>query len=260
MIDALVWSLIASLALNGILFALAFWYRSDKLTDISYALSFIAVAIVYFAQSAPSAYRTLALGMVAAWAVRIGGFLLFRIIRNGKDTRFDGIRNDARRFGTFWLGQACTAWILMLPVGLAMEQGGQISILALSGCAVWLAGLLIESAADGQKFAFNQDPLNKGQWISSGLWRYSRHPNYFGEILVWVGLYLFAFTVMSPIERLIGLTSPLFITILLLFVSGVPVLEKSADKRWGHDPKYQAYRHQTSLLIPLPPRSRPADH
>ena len=109
----------------------------------------------------------------------------------------------------------------------------------------------MESIADHQKYRFRDDPKNKNKWITHGLWQYSRHPNYFGEILVWTGIYLFAFPHLPYNHRLLGIISPLYIFCLLYFVSGVPMLERSANKRWGKDPAYQAYKKKTKVLIPF---------
>jgi len=119
---------------------------------------------------------------------------------------------------------------------------------------VWFVGLVLEATADLQKYRFSRDPKNKGAWIDEGVWRYSRHPNYFGEILVWVGVYLLAFPALIGWEKVIGLASPVLIICLLLFVSGVPLLEKAADARWGNEPAYKRYKRRTSILILLPKR------
>jgi steroid 5-alpha reductase family enzyme len=248
-------TLIVSLGINGAMFLVAFWRQSDKLTDISYAVTFIVLAMTALVRG-PGAryYNTFLAAMIWIWGIRIGGFLLYRVIQKGKDSRFDGMREDFVHFGKFWLGQAITVWLLMLPVSLALQQQGKIGILAYFGMVIWLLGLLVESAADWQKYRFNTDSKNKGRWIEEGVWQYSRHPNYFGEIAIWIGVYLYCLTVLSGWQVFVGLLSPVFITILLRFVSGVPILEKSADKRWGNDPKYRAYKQHTSLLLPWPKR------
>ncbi|MFP4656189.1 MAG: DUF1295 domain-containing protein [Candidatus Woesearchaeota archaeon] len=102
----------------------------------------------------------------------------------------------------------------------------------------------IESFSDFQKLTFKKQPKNKGRFIKSGLWKYSRHPNYFGEILCWIGVYVFCGVWMW------GLISPIFITTMLLFVSGIPLLEKKADEKWGGSREYQKYKHETPILIP----------
>jgi len=254
MLSVILWALGISLAINGVMFLVAFWLKSDKLTDASYAVTFGVLAAMALAHSPRAVYAWIGGGLVWLWALRLGGFLLYRVMRAGRDRRFDGLREHFWQFGKFWLGQAITVWILMLPVMLALSAGGGQSVLVYLGAGVWLAGFLLESTADLQKYRFTHNPAHKNQWIDTGVWRYSRHPNYFGEILVWVGLYLYAWPALSAGGRLIGLSSPLLITVLLLFVSGIPLLEKAADQRWGDNPRYMAYKNRTSLLIPWPPK------
>jgi len=122
------------------------------------------------------------------------------------------------------------------------------------GVVLWLIGLVVEAVADWQKFQFIQNKKNKDKWIQSGIWKYSRHPNYFGEIMVWFGVYVFVVSGLTGSEQLFAMASPLFITFLLLFVSGVPLLEKSADAKWGKEPAYKKYKKSTSILLPLPPK------
>ncbi len=253
MAHLLLLTLASSLALNLVMFLVAFRLRSDKLTDISYALSFLVINTIVLV-SAPklNSYSWLIFLLVAIWGIRLGSFLLIRIFSAGKDSRFDQSRDSFVKFGKFWLGQALLAWILMLPVTIALYSGGEVTALVVIGLAVWSVGFLTESLADYQKFSFRHDPANKNRWIEQGVWKYSRHPNYFGEISVWVGIYLASFVALSGVQRLICLISPLVITLLLLFVTGVPILEKSADKRWGHIKQYQDYKKRTRLLIPLP--------
>jgi steroid 5-alpha reductase family enzyme len=121
------------------------------------------------------------------------------------------------------------------------------------GAAMWLAGFVIETVADAQKTAFRRDPANAGRFIDVGLWSWSQHPNYFGEILLWAGIAVMAVPVLEGPAWLV-LISPLFVYVLLTRISGTPLLDKAAKARWGDDPAYQAYRKRTSKLIPLPPR------
>ncbi len=250
--------LLIVLGINIALFLIAYRLKSDKLTDISYALSFLAldVAIIIHTKRF-DAYGFVLFLMVALWAVRIGGFLLIRVLHVGKDKRFDDMRDSFTRFGKFWVGQALTAWVLMLPVALAQDNNsGKVTTLALAGVAVWALGLIIEATADYQKYAFKLSPAKKHRWIQTGLWKYARHPNYLGEILIWVGIYIYCFEALNLAEKILGLSSPGLIAVLLLFVSGVPLLEKSADKRWGTLPEYRAYKAKTRMLIPIPARAK----
>lgn len=250
----LIWLLVLSLLLNVGLFLVAYRLQSDKLTDASYAVTFVALGLAAYIVSPQSPYHFLLLGMVCVWAVRIGGFLLYRVIRRGKDGRFDGIRENFLQFGKFWVAQGLSVWILMIASVLAMQHDSELSWPVWLGVAVWAVGLVIEAVADTQKYLFTSNPNNRGKWIDEGVWHYSRHPNYFGEILVWLGVYIVAAQSLDAMQALLVVVSPLFITILLLFVSGVPILEKSADKKWGHSPAYRRYKRQTSIIVPLPRR------
>ena len=253
MVGILLQSLVIALSINIILFLVAYRYRSDKLTDISYAISFMALDIfALFHAKKINTYSLILFLLVAIWSLRIGGFLLIRILRVGKDKRFDDLRNNFIKFGKFWIGQAFTSWVLMLPLTLALYNGGIIGFAAILGAVLWFGGLTIEAIADYQKFAFKQTYTSKNVWIQSGVWRYSRHPNYFGEILVWVGIYIYCFTSLTLVEKVLGLSSPGLITAVLLLVSGVPILEKAADQRWGDVAAYKLYKRNSRLLVPIP--------
>ncbi|HET7630027.1 MAG TPA: DUF1295 domain-containing protein [Candidatus Saccharimonadales bacterium] len=249
-------TLLTALIINFLLFLIAYRRQSDKLTDFAYALSFIVVVITAFTVSQHRTAVSVAASLaVLVWALRLGGFLVYRIRKTGKDKRFDDIRRDFTKFLKFWLGQGLVAWVLLLPLLFASSSpAGNISWLFWLGLIVWLAGWLTELVADAQKFRFKQRADSQGKWIDEGLWHYSRHPNYFGEITIWIGIYLTVFVSLSPLERLVGLISPLAIAISLLFISGIPPLEKYADAKWGKDKDYRAYKRRTSLLIPLWPR------
>jgi steroid 5-alpha reductase family enzyme len=251
-ITTLLTALIVSLVINLSMFLVAFRLQSDKLTDISYAVTFATIGVWGFATSEASFYHLVLMAMVLVWALRLGGFLLYRVVKSGKDARFDGMRENFWKFGRFWLAQAITVWVVMIPSVFAFAATSSIGGLQVAAVAIWLIGLLCESTADFQKLAFSKNPKNKDKWIAIGIWKYSRHPNYFGEILVWAGIYLYALSSLSSLQAVIGLASPLFIITLLLFVSGIPILEKSADKRWGRLAAYREYKRRTSILIPLP--------
>lgn len=244
-------TLLIALAINGALFAVAYRRQSDKLTDFAYALSFVVIIVAALSLSDyNSAVSVTASVLVIIWALRLGGFLVYRIRKSGKDSRFDDIRQHFFKFLKFWLGQGVVAWFLLLPVLFASSRAtDDLGWVFWIGALVWLLGWGFETIADAQKYRFKQRGSDK--WIDEGLWHYSRHPNYFGEITVWVGMYLVVFAALSPVERWIGLLSPLAIATSLLFISGIPPLEKYADKRWGGDKNYQTYKRRTSLIIPL---------
>jgi len=247
--------LIFTLVLNITLFLVAYKLKTDKLTDGAYALSFAAISLFALLTGDINGYRLLISGLSVIWAIRLGGFLVYRIWKTGKDQRFDAWRDNFWLLGRFWVLQGLTAWVVMLPSLFALaHDDARLMAVSVFALLVWAAALLIETIADWQKYRFNQDPKNKGKWIATGLWSWSRHPNYFGEILIWSSVYIAVFPVMTLPERLVGLISPLFIAAVLLFATGIPILEKSADHRWGKDKAYQDYKRRTSILIPLPPR------
>lgn len=151
-------------------------------------------------------------------------------------------------------------WIILLSYSLYVGASpAGLNGIAAAGFVVWLAGLAVESVADAQKRSFNGRAENRGRWIGTGLWRWSRHPNYFGEILVWTGVYVFTLSSLSGLEAAIGPISPAYIFVLLAFITGIPKLEKAADAKWGDDARYRDYKAETSLLVPWPGRrwSRP---
>jgi steroid 5-alpha reductase family enzyme len=256
----IVGTLIASFAIQAVFFTFAASFRTDKVTDLSYSLSFALLSVLLVLMNGAFAVSQLmAAAFVVIWAFRLGAYLLSRIIKIGKDSRFDDKRGDFLKFLGFWVIQAVTVWVVMLPVTvlLSLPTAPGLNALSLTGAFMWAAGFAIEAFSDAQKYAFRNNPDNKNRWIETGLWKYSRHPNYFGEVLLWWGMFVFALPGLSG-ARLLVVAGPIAITLLLLFVSGIPLLEKSANARHGADPGYQAYTRRTSVFLPLPPRKEKA--
>jgi steroid 5-alpha reductase family enzyme len=253
---AIALSFAVALGVNGAFFAVAAARRTDVVTDLSYSLTFAILAVSLVFTGARDPVQLVASLLVLLWAVRLGGYLFRRILRMKVDHRFDGMRDDPLRFARFWLVQAVAVAVIMLPVSYLLDQSAApgFGVWAVAGGAVWLAGLLIEAVADAQKSAFRTKDENRGRFIASGLWRYSRHPNYFGEILVWWGLFIYAVPFLAGVAFAV-VAGPVFITLLQLFVSGIPPLERSADEKYGADSAYHDYKRRTSILVPLPPRS-----
>ena len=243
-------------AVNAVFFAVAAARKTDVVTDLSYSLTFVLLAIVLPLTGAAEPVQLVASLLVLVWAFRLGGYLFRRILRIKVDHRFDGIRDEPLRFARFWLLQAITVAVVMLPVSYLLDRDRppRLGAWSIAGATVWLVGLLVEAVADSQKAAFKAKEENRGRFVSTGLWRYSRHPNYFGEMLVWWGLFVYAVPVLHG-AAFVVVAGPLFITFLLLFGSGIPPLERSADERYGSDAAYRDYKRRTSILVPLPPRS-----
>jgi len=251
--SSLLWNgLLLSLAVNLLFYLFALIRRSDHFTDITYSLSFVILTLFYIlSRPKPGPLPLISAVLVTAWAARLGGYLLLRIYWTGKDARFDRMRNKPLRFLVFWLLQAATVWLVLFPLfAFVSDSTASISTRIFLGLFLWAIGMTVETTADMQKFVFKaRNP--EGLWIDSGLWGLARHPNFFGEMLVWWGFFLVTLPSINSL-RILALIGPLFITLMLCFVSGVPILEKSAQKRYGHLSAYRAYRTRTRLLIPLP--------
>ena len=249
----ILYALILSIVINLIVFVIAYILQTDKLTDLTYAGTFVVLAACGLSLAGWTWPGIVLFVMVLLWALRLGTYLGIRIHKKGRDKRFDDMRPKFWRFAGFWSIQATTIWVLSIPVLLFLSQAPEtIGLVSFAGLAIWLIGLIIETTADLQKYRFINDRKNKGKWIERGLWRYSRHPNYFGEMLVWIGVYVFVAPALPLWQGFVALIGPLFIIFLLLRVSGVPMLEKAADKRWGSQKAYQEYKKRTRVIIPLP--------
>ena len=247
---------IVAFVIQWVAFVPAYLLQTERFFDLTGGLTYITVAVVAVLFSdAPDARSYLLLAMVVIWAVRLASYLFLRIRKAGADTRFDAIKPSFPRFLNTWTLQGL--WVtLTLSAALAAitttERVGLGTVSAI-GLLVWVVGIGLEVVADAQKSRFRADPANKGRFIHTGLWSWSRHPNYFGEILLWVGVAIVALPVLRGWQW-VTLISPVFVALLLLRVSGVPLLEKAADQKWGGQLDYEAYKHRTSPLVPRPPR------
>jgi steroid 5-alpha reductase family enzyme len=232
----------------------AFVLRTERFYDLTGSATYITVTIVAVVLGpTPDIRSYVLLALVLIWAARLGSYLFLRIRRVGKDDRFDAIKPSFIRFLNAWTLQAL--WVsLTLAAALAAITTSvrkDFGVLAIVGLLVWAAGFGLEAVADAQKSRFRADPANTGTFIRTGLWAWSRHPNYFGEIVLWIGVALIAVPVLHGWQW-VTLISPVFVFLLLTRVSGVPLLERKADKRWGGQDDYEAYKQRTPVLIPLP--------
>ena len=244
--------------IQWVAFIPAYIFQTEKFYDLTGSLTYISVTAAALILSGSVDARTYLLaGMVIVWSLRLGSFLFRRILKSGKDSRFDAIKPDFLRFLLTWTIQGL--WVSFTAAAALAAISAQLKVsldgYALAGFLVWLAGLGFEALADAQKSRFRKNPDNKERFIQSGLWAWSRHPNYFGEILLWVGVAITAFPVLYG-WQLVTLISPLFVTFLLTKVSGIPLLEKRADEKWGGQADYETYKKNTSVLVPLPPRQK----
>ena len=230
--------------------------QTEKYFDLVGSLTYTSISLVILFSVPDLSTRALILGlMVMTWALRLGPFLYFRIKKDGGDSRFDERKKVPIRFFNVWNIQglwvtftASAAWI-----GMTSADQEPIGWLFFVGITLWAVGLIVEVTADVQKRVWRRKPENKGRFITTGLWSWSQHPNYFGEITLWLGVALVALPNFSG-WQFVGLLSPIFVTILLTKVSGIPLLQQQGEERWGDEQAYHDYRENTSLLVPLPPK------
>ena len=230
--------------------------KTERFYDLTGGLTYLTVvgfSLWAGSQSEPPSLRELIVSLlVVIWSLRLSIFLYLRIHRAGKDGRFDQLKTSPTRFLVPWTVQGLWVFLTMIVVIVINSQAGSASALGIwdgIGLSIWILGFGIEAIADHQKTLFNRESNNHGKWIGSGLWSYSRHPNYLGEILLWTGIAFFGISCFTGLER-VAWISPIFIYLLLTKVSGIPILDKRALEKWGDDPEYQKYRDNTPALFP----------
>lgn len=236
-------------------------YLSEKYYDLSgSATHFVVVAVSVARCPGGASAQQVIFGLLSTvWMVRLGTFLYLRILRDGRDPRFDEMKKVPLRFLGAWMLQACWVVLVQIPVILvsSIEDTTPVAAYGVNAAllAGWLCAFLLESMADVQKFEFRQNPDNRHRFITTGLWRLARHPNYAGEIAMWTAaaaaVSVVGIFTANPTMHFAWL-SPIFTTVLLLKVSGVPMVTAAGEKKWGSDPEYQEYMQTTPLLIPWP--------
>lgn len=244
----------AAYAIQILAFIPAMILRTERFFDLTGSLTFLAISVaLVLLTPMPDARSGILAAMVILWAARLGSFLAMRVHKAGSDGRFDEIKGSPVRFLQVWVIQG--AWVSITAaaawIAISTDAGARAPIgwLTVVGIVVWLLGMTIEIVADAQKSAFRADPGNNDEFIRTGLWSRSRHPNYFGEIVIWVGVFLTAAPVLAGWQW-VAILSPLFVILLLTRVSGIPLLEARAEKKWGGRADYIEYRENTPSLIP----------
>lgn len=236
-------------------FGVSLWKRRNDVADMAWGTVFLVATATALAVNGVQGPRpVLAAALVAAWGLRLAAHIATRNRGKGEDPRYRKWREEWGPFATLraflqvFLLQGLLALVVVFPVTWVVVRGGPpLGALDGLGALVWLVGFVFEAAGDGQLRRFTRDPANRGRVMDRGLWRYSRHPNYFGEVAQWWGLYLIAVAVPGGWTTVVG---PLVITGLILFVSGIPLLEKQFEG----NPAFEAYKRRTSVFVPLPPR------
>ncbi len=241
---------LAAFVIQWIAFIPAYVYQTEKYFDLMGSVTYLclAFAALFFSQREPAAILVALL--VAIWAARLGTFLFLRVSRVGHDSRFRKIKPDFLQYMMTWTLQGLWVFLTFAAglTALTSSKAYGIDAFVIIGALLWVIGFTIEVIADNQKTAFRRDPANQDKFITHGLWAMSRHPNYFGEIMLWTGIAVIAIPALEGWQY-VTLISPLFVYILLVKISGVRMLEHSAKRRWGNDETYIAYRKNTPVLL-----------
>ena len=257
-LPVIVCCMLVSFLVHWMAFIPSYAFRTEKYYDICGTLAYVLVLLtaIYLTTSASesSLYTRsiFVIALVLIWALRLGFFLFIRVLKAGEDRRFREVKQKFSGFLVWWTLSAL--WVFLTTVNALVMIINNVSYhndyYFYFGLVLWVAGFSFEVIADEQKRRFRLQSSNKDQFISTGLWSISRHPNYFGEILLWIGMAVIAFPTLQGWQH-VSLISPIFIYLLLTRMSGVNLLEKYADEKWGGDENYQAYKRDTPVLIPF---------
>ena len=248
---------VVAFAVNWLAFIPSALAQKDTYYDTVGALTYLSVIGYSTYHATPLDTRAIVVAvMVGIWTVRLGSFLFMRIhASGGADERFEKIKKNPPRFLVAWTLQA--VWVIFTAsaalVIITSQYAAPLGLFFWAGAAIWVIGFAFEVIADDQKRRFKKDPANKGKFIKSGLWAWSQHPNYFGEITLWTGILVMAIPLLSGWSWL-AVISPIFVYLLLTRISGVNLLDGIGKDRWGDDPAYQQYRKNTPVLFPRPPK------
>ena len=232
----------------------AYVFQTEKFYDLTGSLTYLSVtwyALILTSGDFANANvaNTVIVLLISLWALRLGSFLFMRIHKDGEDKRFRTIKPSATQFFMTWTLQGL--WVSLCSMcaltAISSDSGVVVNALFYFGLGIFVLGFSTEIVADNQKSKFRSFPENRDKFITTGLWAKSRHPNYFGEIILWAGIAIMSFSSLEGWQYL-TLISPVFTYILLVYVSGVRMLEARADKKWGHDENYKKYKSNTPVL------------
>jgi len=237
--------------IQWISFIPAFIFQTEKFYDLTGSLTYLTTIFftLYITDSGNIADYII-VACIATWAIRLGSFLFMRIHKAGEDRRFRDIKPNFTRFFMTWTlqGMWVSMCLLCVLTALSSYSGIIVNNIFYIGLMIFISGFIIEVLADHQKTVFRKNIDNKDKFISSGLWAYSRHPNYFGEILLWLGIAVMSFSSLEGFQYF-TLISPIFVYILLVYISGIRMLENQANKKWGHLDSYKKYLKNTPRLF-----------
>ena len=232
----------------------AYVFQTEKFYDLTGSLTYLSVtwyALILASGDFANANlaNTVIVLLISLWALRLGSFLFMRIHKDGEDKRFRTIKPSATQFFMTWTLQGL--WVSLCSMcaltAISSDSGVVVNALFYFGLGLFVLGFSTEIVADNQKSKFRSFPENRDKFITTGLWAKSRHPNYFGEIVLWAGIAVMSFSSLEGWQYL-TLISPIFTYILLVYVSGVRMLEARAGIKWGHDENYKKYKSNTPVL------------
>jgi len=239
--------------IHWLIFIPSYLLKTEKYYDITGTIAYLVMTGLAVFSSHELHLRSQVVAiLIAVWALRLGLFLLVRVFQVGEDKRFHEVKTSFSRF-LVWFSMSAL-WVFLTTANALTLILNNTSLIGdgyfFIGLIIWLIGFATEVTADEQKRRFRNNAENNGQFITTGLWSISRHPNYFGEIMVWIGMVVISFPVLSGWQYA-TLISPVFVTVLLTRVSGINLLEASSDQKWGHLESYKEYKQKTPVLIPF---------
>ena len=238
-------------SIQWIIFIPAYIFQTEKFFDLTGSITYLTTVLtaLYITESGKISDYVI-VSCVVIWAIRLGSFLFMRIHKAGEDRRFREIKTNFTRFFMTWTlqGMWVSMCLLCVLTALSSYSGIIMNNVFYIGLLIFVIGFIIEVIADHQKTVFRKDINNKDKFISTGLWSYSRHPNYFGEILLWFGVAIMSFSSLQDLQYL-TLISPIFVYVLLVYISGIRILENQGDKKWGHLDSYKEYLKNTPRLF-----------
>jgi len=247
--------LIITFVVQWIAYVPAYALKTEKFYDLTGSLTYLSIFIYCLIATQSIEHvkfsNIIVAGAIMIWAIRLGSFLFMRIARDGKDKRFNLIKTSFSRFFMTWTLQGMWVFICSSSalVAITSPTGVIVNNVFILGFLLFFTGFVIEVIADNQKSKFRSIKENRDSFINEGLWSRSRHPNYFGEIILWLGITVMSISSFSGINYL-AIFSPIFTYLLLNYISGVRILEARGNEKWGHLDEYNNYKENTPKLIP----------
>ena len=243
--------IILSFIIHWLLFIPAYVYKTEKFYDLTGTISYISIVLYVLLSSTDGIINfgnMIVSSLIIMWTIRLGTFLFTRIKKAGEDKRFREIKKS---FSWFFMAFTISGmWVSICAICAltGISNGIELTGITYIGIIIFIIGFALEIISDNQKTNFRKIEYNKDKFITTGLWKYSRHPNYLGEIVLWTGVAIISYSSLE-IYQMFTLVSPIFTYLLLVNVSGINLLEKSGDKKWGHLESYKIYKRNTPRLI-----------